>query len=177
MPECVPATGFCEGDPPPCPTSLVKSFTGILMDPATIHTAVGFIVAVVMREFVKSFVDNIVMPPIGAAIGKRDFSQLFLIIHHPRYQTVAQLINAHLVYRGQFGTVKEAEEAGVDTKVPIRSIAEAKKAGAATWNYGLFINSAINVLITTFALAMFVCVINKSRYWRWKRFCKADESA
>jgi len=162
---------FCKGDPP-CPTTLIKSFTNILTDPATMQTAVGFIFATVMRAFIGSLVKDIIMPPIGAALGKRDFSELFLVISAPRHETMAQLIRAGLVYRGQYATVKEAQEAGVDTRVTIRSIAEAKEIGAATWNYGLFVNNLINVVLTAMALAIFIYVVNKMQYWRWSRFCQ-----
>lgn len=49
------------------------------------------------------------------------------------------------------------------------SLAEAKKAGAATLNYGLFINQLINFLIVSFAVFMIVKQAN--------RFKKAQDAA
>lgn len=173
MASCVPEPGLCDGDPPHCPLSLARSFGNLLVNPATIQTAVGFIFASVLREFIKSLVSDIIMPPIGAALGQRDFSQLFIQINRPKHQTVAHLAAAGLVYPGQFKTVKEAEEAGIDTTITVNSIAEAERVGAATWNYGLFINNLINVLMTAFSLAIFLYVVNNVRYWRYKRTCSS----
>ena len=47
--------------------------------------------------------------------------------------------------------------------VEYASLAEAQKAGAATLNYGLFINAVINFLIIAFALFMVVKAINTMR--------------
>lgn len=44
-----------------------------------------------------------------------------------------------------------------------KSLAEAKAAGAATVNYGKFINAVINFLIIAFAIFMMVRVINRLR--------------
>jgi large conductance mechanosensitive channel len=44
--------------------------------------------------------------------------------------------------------------------VPYPSVAEAKKAGAATINYGLFVNSAIDFVIVAFVLFLMIRQIN-----------------
>jgi large conductance mechanosensitive channel len=44
------------------------------------------------------------------------------------------------------------------------SVAAAKAAGAATFNYGLFINSVVNFLIIAFAVFLLVKQVN--RFWR-----------
>jgi large conductance mechanosensitive channel len=43
------------------------------------------------------------------------------------------------------------------------SLAEAQKAGAATINYGLFVNSVINFVIIAFAIFMVLRVVNRNR--------------
>lgn len=43
------------------------------------------------------------------------------------------------------------------------SLAEAQKAGAATINYGLFINTVLNFLIIAFAIFMVLRVVNRNR--------------
>ncbi len=42
-----------------------------------------------------------------------------------------------------------------------KSLSEAKAAGAATWNYGLFINNVIDFLIIAFAIFIVIKQINK----------------
>ena len=46
---------------------------------------------------------------------------------------------------------------------PYQSLAEAKEAGAATINYGLFINTAIDFLIVAFAVFLLVKMVNNAR--------------
>jgi large conductance mechanosensitive channel len=41
------------------------------------------------------------------------------------------------------------------------SLAAAKEAGAATWNYGLFINTLINFLIVAFAIFLLIKQVNR----------------
>ena len=43
------------------------------------------------------------------------------------------------------------------------SVTAAKEAGAATWNYGLFINTLINFLIVAFAVFLLVKAVNRLR--------------
>ncbi|MDZ7372924.1 MAG: large conductance mechanosensitive channel protein MscL [candidate division KSB1 bacterium] len=47
------------------------------------------------------------------------------------------------------------------TGTPYASLAEAKRAGAATINYGLFINTVINFVIVAFALFLVVRQVNR----------------
>ena len=71
------------------------------------------------------------MPPIGLALGKVDFSNLFLVL-------------------------KEGDRPG-----PYYTIAAAQEAGAVTLNYGLFINSIVTFLIIAVALFFLVQTVNR----------------
>jgi large conductance mechanosensitive channel len=71
------------------------------------------------------------MPPIGLLLGNVDFTNLFFIL-------------------------KDGAVAG-----PYASLADAKKAGAVTINYGVFINTIISFLIIAFAIFLLVRNINK----------------
>ena len=73
------------------------------------------------------------MPPLGLLLGKTDFSNLFLILKK--------------------GTVEG----------PFSTLAEAQKAGAVTFSYGLFLNRVISFLIVAFALFLILKVINRLR--------------
>jgi large conductance mechanosensitive channel len=66
-------------------------------------------------------------------LGNVDFSNLYIIL-------------------------KEGAVAG-----PFASLAEAKKAGAVTVSYGVFINTIINFLIIAFVVFLFIRNINKLR--------------
>jgi large conductance mechanosensitive channel len=55
------------------------------------------------------------------------------------------------------------------------SLSEAQKAGAATVNYGIFINAVINFLIVSFVVFMLVRTVNKIKAAAEKK--KAEEEA
>lgn len=60
--------------------SVVKEFKEFAMKGNVVDLAVGVIIGGAFGKIVASLVDNIIMPPIGKAIGGVDFSQLKLII-------------------------------------------------------------------------------------------------
>ncbi len=76
---------------------------------------------------VTSFVNDILMPPIGLLLGNVDFSNLYLNLSGGEYA----------------------------------SLAEAQAAGAATINYGVFINTVVNFIIIAFAIFLVVRVANR----------------
>jgi large conductance mechanosensitive channel len=81
---------------------------------------------------VKSLVDDVIMPPIGLALGNVDFTNLFVLL-------------------------KE----GAKAAPPYATLAEAKAAGAVTLNYGLFVNSIISFLIVALAVFFIVRMANR----------------
>lgn len=57
-----------------------------------------------------------------------------------------------------FAVLKQGATAG-----PYATVEIAQKAGAVTWNYGVFINTIIAFLIVAFAIFMLVKGVNKAR--------------
>ncbi|GAB3376882.1 large-conductance mechanosensitive channel protein MscL [Spongiibacter taiwanensis] len=98
-----------------------------------IDMAVGIIIGGAFGTIVKSLVGDVIMPPIGLALGGVDFANLMLVI---------------------------SEGA---TPGPYLTVADAKAAGAVTINYGLFVNAVISFVIVAFAVFMLVKGINKLR--------------
>ena len=96
-----------------------------------IDMAVGIVIGAAFGAIVTSLVSDIIMPPIGLLLGNVDFSNLFMIL-------------------------KEGTTAG-----PYLSLAEAKSAGAVTFNYGLFINTIISFIIVAFAIFILIRSVNK----------------
>jgi large conductance mechanosensitive channel len=82
---------------------------------------------------VDSLVKDLVMPPIGLALGKVDFANLFVVL-------------------------KEGAQAG-----PYLTVDAAQKAGAVTFNYGVFINTLISFIIVAFVVFLLVRAINRLR--------------
>ena len=89
--------------------------------------AVGIIIGAAFGQIVTSFVQDVLMPPIGRLLGHVDFSNLFVNLSGTHYPTIAA----------------------------------AKAAGAATLNYGLFLNTIINFLIVAFAVFLLVRQVNR----------------
>ena len=112
---------------------MLKEFKEFAMRGNVVDMAVGIVIGAAFGTIVKSFVDDVLMPPIGLLLGKADFSNLFVVL-------------------------KEGQTAG-----PYASLADAQKVGAVTVNYGLFVNSLISFLIVAFAVFMVIRAINRMR--------------
>jgi large conductance mechanosensitive channel len=108
---------------------MIKEFKEFAMKGNVMDLAVGVIIGAAFGKIVSSFIDDVIMPLIGLALGKVDFSNLFLNLSGGTYATLA----------------------------------EAKKAGAATLNYGLFINAFIDFLVIALVIFMMVKWVNKLR--------------
>ncbi len=113
---------------------ILKDFKAFALKGNVIDMAVGIIIGAAFSTVVKSLVDDVIMPPIGALLGGVDFSDLFI-------------------------TIKQGATAG-----PYLSVAAAKEAGAVTLNLGLFINNIISFLIVAMAVFALVRVISKAQH-------------
>jgi large conductance mechanosensitive channel len=113
---------------------MLKDFKEFAMRGNVVDLAVGIIIGGAFGTIVKSLVDDVIMPPVGLALGNVDFSDLFFML-------------------------KE----GTKAAPPYSTLAEAQAAGAVTVNYGLFVNSIITFLIVAFAVFLLVRAINRVR--------------
>jgi large conductance mechanosensitive channel len=111
---------------------MLKEFKAFAMRGNVLDLAVGIIIGGAFGTIVKSLVDDVIMPPIGLALGNVDFSDLFFLM-------------------------KE----GAKAAPPYATLAEAQAAGAVTINYGLFVNSIITFLIVAFAVFLLVRAANR----------------
>lgn len=106
---------------------MYREFKDFIMRGNVADLAVAVVIGAAFGKIVTSFVEDILMPPIGLLLGGVDFSNLFINLSSKDYP----------------------------------SIAAAKAAGAATWNYGLFLNSVLNFLIIAFAIFIVIKQINR----------------
>jgi len=106
---------------------MFKEFKEFAMRGNVLDMAVGIVIGAAFGQIVTSFVQDVLMPPIGTLLGHVDFSNLFVSLSGTHYDTVAA----------------------------------AKAAGAATLNYGLFLNTVINFLIVAFAVFLLVRQVNR----------------
>lgn len=106
---------------------MLREFREFIMRGNVVDLAVGVVIGVAFGAVVTSFVNDILMPPIGMLTGQLDFSNLFINLSNESYP----------------------------------SLAAAKAAGAPTLNYGLFINTIINLVIVGFAVFLLVRQVNR----------------
>jgi large conductance mechanosensitive channel len=106
---------------------MLKEFREFVMRGNVVDLAVAVIIGAAFGKIITSFVEDVLMPPIGLALGKVDFSNLFINLSGKDYP----------------------------------SVAAAKAAGAATLNYGIFLNQVINFLIIAFAIFLLIKQINR----------------
>ena len=101
---------------------MLKDFKTFVIRGNVVDLAVAVVLAAAFGKIVTSFVDDILMPPLGLMLGGMDFKDLFVDLSGQGYPTLAA----------------------------------AKAAGAATLNYGIFLNTVVQFLIVAFAIFMIV---------------------
>jgi large conductance mechanosensitive channel len=101
-----------------------------------VDLAVGVIIGAAFGKIVSSFTDDIINPLLGLALGKVDFSNMFLYL-----------------------TPEKALKDGS----PVKTLADVKAASGAALAYGNFFNTIINFLIVAFAMFLLVKGMNAMR--------------
>ena len=69
---------------------MLKEFKAFAMRGNVLDMAVGIIIGVAFGKIITSFVNDVVMPPIGLLLGKVDFSNLFIDLSGKSYATLAE---------------------------------------------------------------------------------------
>lgn len=106
---------------------MFNEFKQFVMRGNVVDLAVGVIIGGAFGRIVASLVEDVIMPPIGLALGNVDFANLFVNLSGGDYP----------------------------------SVVAAKAAGAATLNYGIFLNQIINFAIVAFAIFILIKQINR----------------
>lgn len=111
----------------------VKEFKEFAVKGNAIDLAVGVIIGGAFGTIVTSVINDLIMPLVGAIIGKPDFSSLYLVLKDPN----------HLVTSGM-------------------TLANARKIdGVSVFAYGNFITVAINFILLALVIFLMVKGINK----------------
>jgi large conductance mechanosensitive channel len=106
---------------------MLKEFKEFALRGNVLDLAIGVVIGAAFGKIVSSFVNDILMPPIGLLLGNVDFSNLFISLSGQSYATLK----------------------------------DAQAAGAATLNYGLFLNTVIDFLIVAFVIFLLVRQVNR----------------
>ncbi len=110
---------------------MLKEFKEFAAKGNMLDMAVGIVIGAAFATIVTSLVNDIIMPPIGMALGGVDFTEFY-------------------------ATLRQGDPAG-----PYATLLAAKEAGAVTINWGVFVNSLITFLIVALALFVVVKGFNK----------------
>jgi large conductance mechanosensitive channel len=113
--------------------SFIKEFRTFAVRGNVVDMAVGIIIGAAFTGVVNSLVNDLLMPPLGVLIGGVDFANIFLV-------------------------VRDGAVPG-----PYTSLEAAKAAGAATLNFGLFVNAVISFTLVAFAVFLLVRAANRLR--------------
>jgi large conductance mechanosensitive channel len=106
---------------------MLNEFKKFAMRGNVMDMAVGIILGAAFGRIVTSFVNDILMPPIGIIVGGADFTDLFVTLGEGAYE----------------------------------SLAAAQEAGAATINYGLWLNAVMDFVIVAFAIFIVIRQMNR----------------
>ena len=111
---------------------MFKEFKAFVLRGNVLDLAVGIIIGAAFGTIVKSLVDDVIMPPVGLALGNVDFANLLYVL-----------------------------QPGPKGPPPYATLADAQAAGAVTINYGQFINNVITFIIVAFAVFLIVRAANR----------------
>lgn len=83
---------------------MLKEFREFAIKGNVVDMAVGIIIGAAFGKIVNSFVNDVLMPPIGLLLGKVDFSSLFLNLSGKPYDSLpaAKAAGAATINYGQF---------------------------------------------------------------------------
>lgn len=106
---------------------MLKGFREFVMRGNVLDLAVAVIIGAAFTKIVNSVVEDIIMPPLSLVLGKVDFSNLFLVLRE-----------------------------GAKGAPPYATLADAKAAGAVTWNYGTFFTNIVTFVIVAFVVYLMI---------------------
>jgi large conductance mechanosensitive channel len=106
---------------------MLKDFRAFILRGNIVDLAVAVVIGGAFGGVVKSLVDDVIMPPIGLALGRVDPTNLFIVL-----------------------------KAGDKTPPPYPTLADAKAAGAVTVNWGVFAGTVLAFLIVALVVFLLV---------------------
>lgn len=112
---------------------MLKEFKSFAMKGNVLDLAVAVIIGGAFGKIISSFVNDILMPPIGLLLGNTDFSNLKIILKH----------GSEAVMNGDQIAIPAVTEVAV--------------------KYGVFVNTVLDFLIVAFSIFMVIKAFNKMK--------------
>lgn len=69
---------------------MFRDFKKFLLQGNVVDMTIGIVIGVAFADLVKSFVTDILMPPIGLLIGRVDFANLYINLSQQTYPSLAE---------------------------------------------------------------------------------------
>jgi large conductance mechanosensitive channel len=113
---------------------MADEFRNFLLKGSVLELATGVIIGLALSGVINSLVNDVIMPPVGVALGGADFQDSFIVL-----------------------------KPGVNGTTSFPNLAAAKAAGATTWRIGLFVNAVINFMIIGFVIFLIVKSASKAK--------------
>lgn len=113
---------------------MLDEFRAFLLKGPVLDLAFGIIIGIAFSGVINSMVNDVIMPPIGVALGGADFQDTYIVL-----------------------------KPGTDGNSTYPNLAAAKAAGASTWRIGLFVNAIINFVIIGFVIFLLVRAMAKAK--------------
>lgn len=110
---------------------MIQEFKNFVLRGNVVDLAVGFTVGAAFTTVVKSIVNDLIMPPIGLALGSVELEDTFWVL-------------------------KPGEPAG-----PYLTLSAAQDAGAVTVNYGLFASNVVALLLVGLAMFFILRLVKR----------------
>jgi large conductance mechanosensitive channel len=146
---------------------LAKDFRDFVMRGNVVDLAVGVIIGAAFGGIVKSLVDDVMMPPIGKAVGNVNFSDLYISLSDKVDQLNKAKAATQPTADGVIGGAMHAfSTAG---RIPLSQV---RQMGEPVIAYGNFITLVINFLIVAFCVFLVIKAISSMQ----KRFEKEKEA-
>ncbi len=114
--------------------AFIKEFKEFAVKSNLIDTAIAFVIGGAFAKVTTSFIDGIVMPPIGKLMGNVDFSKLQYVIQDARAEVT--------------------DASGIVTHKAVAEVAI---------KYGAFVNTIVDFLIVAFVMFMVIKGMNKMK--------------
>ena len=145
-----------------------SDFKKFLLRGNVLDLAVGVIIGAAFGGITKSLVDDVMMPPIGLALGEVDFKELYVpLIVKPgakqKYDALISDLNAE-VQKAKDANAEAAKKGTAFVPVPPEpvhpSLDEMNARGIPTLRYGLFVNTVINFVFVAFGVFLVVKLVS-----------------
>jgi len=141
---------------------IISEFREFALKGNVVDLAVGVIIGAAFSGVTKSIVEDLLMPPVGKAVGNLDFHNLYVSLSDKVDKANAELLNKVATTHPSAGGMMSVFDS--TARLPLE---KAKDLGPVI-AYGNFITTIINFLIVTFCVFLLIKLMNMAR----KRFEK-----